>query len=72
MIDGRADASLATPGLRTINFHRSHDRERMINFGMWSSFASNEKYRSGLATFQNDYFDLVDVVEDPSVERQEA
>jgi heme-degrading monooxygenase HmoA len=72
-IESSAPASLATPGLRTVNFHRSHDCERMVNFGTWSSFeqfqtllsqpgfAAGEKYWSGLATFQNDYFDVVDV-----------
>lgn len=83
-IEASAPASLVTPGLRTINFHRSHDGERMINFGTWSSFdhfptllnqpgfASNEKYWSGLATFQNDYFDVVDVVEDTTAEHRQA
>ncbi|HEY4452911.1 MAG TPA: antibiotic biosynthesis monooxygenase [Pseudonocardiaceae bacterium] len=75
-VEACAQASLATPGLRTINFHRSRDGERVVNFGTWSTFehfqtllsqpgfADNEKYWSGLATFQNDYFDVVDVVED--------
>lgn len=87
VLDGKADAllhkveacapaSLLTPGLRTINFHRSRDGERLINLGTWSTFehfqtllgqpgfANNEKYWRGLATFQNDYFDVVAVVED--------
>lgn len=70
-----APASLVTPGLRAINFHRSHDGQRLVNFGTWSSFdefhvlldqpgfATGEKYWKGLATFQNDYFDVVDVIE---------
>ncbi|MEU8661902.1 hypothetical protein [Actinoplanes philippinensis] len=70
-----APASLVTPGLRTVNFHRSHDGQRLINFGTWTSFdqfhvlldqpgfADGEKYWKGLATFQNDYFDVVAVVE---------
>ncbi|WP_290051884.1 hypothetical protein [Amycolatopsis solani] len=69
-----APASLVTPGLRTVNFHRSHDGQRLINFGTWSSFdqfhvlldqpgfTNGKKYWDGLATFQNDYFDVVDLV----------
>ncbi|MFC4950054.1 hypothetical protein [Pseudonocardia sp. GCM10023141] len=83
-IEASAPASLATPGLRTINFHRSHDNERMINFGTWSTFnhfqtlldqpgfANNEKYWTGLATFENDYFDVVDIVEDSGAEQRRA
>jgi hypothetical protein len=70
-----APASLVTPGLRTINFHRSHDGRRLVNVGTWSSFddfhvllgqpgfEAGKKYHEGLATFQNDYFDVIDVVE---------
>jgi hypothetical protein len=83
-IDASASASLVTPGLRTINFHRSHDRERIINFGTWSSFehfqtllsqpgfVSGQKYWTGLATFQNDYFDVIDIVEDPAAEHRQV
>jgi hypothetical protein len=68
-----APASLVTPGLRAINFHRSHDGQRLINVGTWSSFdqfqvlldqpgfTTGRKYWEGLATFENDYFDVVDV-----------
>ncbi|MBM2619353.1 hypothetical protein JIG36_27755 [Actinoplanes sp. LDG1-06] len=73
-IEASAPASLVTPGLRTINFHRSHDAQRMINFGTWSTFdemhvlldqpgfTPGEKYHHGLAVFENDYFDVIDVV----------
>jgi hypothetical protein len=83
-VEASAPASLATPGLRTINFHRSHDGKRVLNFGTWYNFdrfrtllnqpgfASDKKYWSGLATFQNDYFDVVDVVEDPTAEHDQA
>jgi hypothetical protein len=69
-----APASLVTPGLRAINFHRSHDGQRLINFGTWSTFdrfhvlldqpgfTTGKKYWDGLATFENDYFDVIDVV----------
>ncbi|PRY21040.1 hypothetical protein [Pseudosporangium ferrugineum] len=69
-----APAALATPGLRTVNFHRSHDGQRLINVGTWSGFdqfhlllaqpgfKTGEKYWEGLATFENDYFDVVGVV----------
>ncbi|GAA1875197.1 hypothetical protein GCM10009836_65550 [Pseudonocardia ailaonensis] len=89
VLDGRTDAlldkvaasapaSLVTPGLRTVNFHRSLDGERLVNVGTWSTFdhfatllrqpgfTSAEKYWAGLATFENDYFDVVEVVEDPT------
>jgi hypothetical protein len=73
-VEASAPASLVTPGLRTVNFHRSHDRQRLINVGTWSSFedfhvlldqpgfAAGQKYWEGLATFENDYFDLIEVV----------
>jgi hypothetical protein len=73
-VESTAPASLVTPGLRTINFHRSHDRQRVINFGTWSTFehfhvlheqpgfTTGEKYWQGLATFENDYFDVIDVI----------
>jgi hypothetical protein len=69
-----APASLATPGLRAVDFHRSHDGQRLINFGTWSTFdqfhvlldqpgfTKGKKYWDGLATFENDYFDVIDVV----------
>jgi hypothetical protein len=80
-IEASASASLATPGLRTVNFHRSHDGERMINLGTWTTFEAhhvllrqrgfldNAKYWRGLAAFQPDYFDVVEVVAGQATER---
>ncbi|WP_033340905.1 hypothetical protein [Catenuloplanes japonicus] len=76
-ITAHAPASLVTPGLRTINFHVSHDRQRLVNVGTWSGFdrfhvlldqpgfTNGGKYFDGLATFENDYFDVVDIVSEP-------
>lgn len=67
--------SLTTPGLLAINFHRSHDGERVINFGQWAfvdidfnqlnqqpGFRDEDLYWKGVAEAQPDFFDIVAVV----------
>lgn len=65
--------SLPTPGLMTINSHRSVDGLEVINLGTWRSFrdfeklieqpgfADGEVYWEGVSDFQPDFFDVVDV-----------
>ena len=68
-----APASLVTPGIVAVNFHRSLDGRQVVNLGPWTSFDAFTKlfdisgfkdesvYWEGVAQFQPDYFDLVDV-----------
>ena len=60
-----------TPGLISINFHRSFDGLRVTNLGTWSTFdnfneliqqpgfSDDSLYWSGVADFQPDFFDVV-------------
>ncbi len=60
-----------TPGLISINFHRSVDGTQVINLGTWNTFdhinallqqpgfRDNSPYWSGVADFQPDFFDVV-------------
>lgn len=62
-----------TPGLISINFHRSVDGSQVINLGTWSTFdhmnqllqqpgfRDDSLYWSGVAEFQPDFFDVVAV-----------
>ncbi|MFC3454768.1 hypothetical protein [Amycolatopsis speibonae] len=68
-----APNSLTTPGLTAIDFHRSLDGTRVVNFGLWTTFDSfdslldkdgfeNEApYWTGVADFQPDFFDIATV-----------
>lgn len=60
-----------TPGLTSINFHRSIDGLQVINLGTWNTFdhidqllqqpgfKEDSLYWSGVANFQPDFFDVV-------------
>jgi hypothetical protein len=60
-----------TPGLISINFHRSVDGNQVINLGTWNTFdhintllqqpgfSKDSLYWSGVADFQPDFFDVV-------------
>lgn len=76
MIDrARAHApdSLSTPGLRTINFHRSLDGLQVVNLGTWvdfdgfasllqrPGFRDDNLYWQGVADFEPAFFDVVAV-----------
>lgn len=66
--------SFGTPGLLAIDFHRSLDGIHVVNLGAWRSFNDIEQlhvqpsfkpgdqYFQGLAKFQPDFFDLVEVI----------
>ncbi len=69
-----APKSLNTPGLLAINFHRSLDGERVINFGQWAfvdldfnklnqqpGFRDEDLYWKGVAEAEPDFFDIVAV-----------
>ncbi|MDR7275628.1 hypothetical protein [Catenuloplanes atrovinosus] len=65
-----APGSLVTPGLTSVNFHRSLDRTRALNLGVWESFdnfmklldqpgfTDEQVYWEGVAQFHPDYFDV--------------
>lgn len=65
--------SFATPGLLAIDFHRSIDGLQVINLGIWITFdefnslvqqpgfRDGDLYWEGVADFQFDFFDVVDV-----------
>lgn len=66
--------SLNTPGLLAINFHRSLDGERVINFGQWTyvetdfnkltpqpGFRRDDLYWDAVAKAEPDFFDIVAV-----------
>ena len=65
--------SFGTPGLLAIDFHRSLDGTHVVNLGARRSFNDIEQlhaqpsfkpdaqYSQGLAKFQPDFFNLVDV-----------
>ena len=69
-----APASIGTPGLAAINFHRSLDGHRVINLGLWTGFAefdhllvqpgfeAGAKYWKGVAGFRPHFFDVAAVV----------
>lgn len=76
-IEAMAPLSLGTPGLISVNFHRSHDDQRFVNFGTWTTladmaklldqpgFKDNAVYWAGLALFENDYSDVVAAIAAP-------
>lgn len=69
-----APKSLSTPGLMAINFHRSLDGRKVINFGQWAfvdidfnqlnqqpGFRDEDLYWKGVAEAEPDFFDIVAV-----------
>ena len=66
-----APGSFGTPGLISINFHRSLDGLQVINLGTWSSlddfgsllqkpgFADDSVYWEGVAEFEPGFFDVI-------------
>ncbi|MFH8470873.1 hypothetical protein [Streptomyces sp. NPDC017991] len=66
--------SMGTPGLLAVNFHRSLDGHRVLNFGLWSDFdgfgklldrpgfTDDGQYWNGVAGFRPHYFDVAAVV----------
>lgn len=70
---GNAPRALGTPGLVAINFHRSLDGMRVVNFGLWASldefdalvqrpgFKDDDLYWTDVADFQHDFLDVVSI-----------